>query len=218
MLGQEYVGSVCEVKTLKNVFILSGRIMKLPFGEIEITDPAGPLPLITYKTPVKIAVFNANLGFRMMAGQVYASTRKALRVVDVLDFVDYEQRRFFRVDIDASAELIIKSKNESEKDESNDEPKEEMAFPIRVKNLSLCGMMFETDLALKPDMRLEVRMALHKNMIDTIDITIHRVRENDGMFVYGVEFEQVGRRAEQNLCAYLFDQQRKQIQRSKSAE
>lgn len=212
MLEKEYEGSVCEVKTLKNDFITTGKIHRIDGGEVEIVDPDGPLPVVPYRTSVKIAVYNSGLGFRMMAGRVYASGRERLRVVEVLEFLDFEQRRFFRVDFDGSAILIEEDPVEAGED-SRQKPR---MHPVRVKNLSLCGVMFETEQVYNMHDRLWLRIPLYHNTEEDLTITIHRIIDTeDGKFQYGAEILGMNNRVEQNLCAYLFEQQRQQILRKR---
>ena len=209
MLIQEYEGSVCEIKTLKNVFISAGRIEKIGANELDIYDPSGPLPIITYKTPVKIAIFNSTLGFKMLAGQVYSSNRQTIRIVDVVDFLDYEKRRFFRLDIDASAALLLP--------QGDDLPPKK--HQTRITNLSLCGMMFASKLSFKMGDKMSVKIALLKNGEDDLPVVIQRIEDQgDGITLYGAEIVDLDKRIEQNLCAYLFEQQRQQIQRKRANE
>lgn len=208
MLEKEYEGSVCEMKTLKNVLIATGRIDRIEGTEMEISDPSGPIAILPYKMPVKIAVFNNHLGFRMMAGQVYMANGEYIRVMNTLDFLEYERRRFFRLDIDAPAILIMDGTNQEGE-------KEILEWPVRVKNLSLCGVMFESDQHYPQGKELVLQLPLYRDKLETLRITIHRGQEWEDTYLYGAEIQELGRQAEQNLCAYLFEQQRLQIQRSK---
>lgn len=213
MLEKDYEGSICEVKTLKNEFLLAGHITRISEEGIEISDPSGPLPIYAYKTPVKVSVFNSHLGFRMLAGQIYMSNREMIRVVNALDFLDYEKRRFFRVDTDASAFLL------QEQHDGEGEPAEPIEHPIRVLNISLCGIMFSSQEKLRLGDQKTIRMALYKSVEEDMRVIIHRIKKHeDNAYVYGCEVVALDKRAEQNLCAYLFEQQRQQIKRKKQIE
>ena len=212
MALKQYEGSVCEVKTLKDAFLTSGLIEKIEDNTMEISDAPGPMPIIPYKTPVKIAMYNAVHGFKMMAGQVYISNKEHLKIVDVLDFLDYERRQFFRVDIDASAELLIKTEIDSDEDEEKIHIEK---LPVRMRNISLCGLMFETTRTFKKGDKLQVIMPLFKSSTEELSVVVQRFFERDGKNYYGAEILDLDNRIEQLLCAYLFEQQRLQIQKHK---
>lgn len=209
MLEKEYEGSVCEIRTLKNVLVATGRIDRIEDAVMEVSDPSGPIAILPYKTPVKIAVFNNNLGFRMMAGQVYMANGEYIRVMNSLDFLEYERRRFFRLDIDAAATLVLEEKQP-------DGSKEILERPVRIKNLSLCGVMFESAHHYPPDQEMILQVKLYKGKLEPLRITIHRGREWEKTYIYGAEIMEMSRQTEQSLCAFLFEQQRLQIQRSKT--
>ena len=215
MMVKQYEGSICEVKTLKDMLLTSGRIEKIEEDTMEISDAPGPMPIIPYKTPVKIAMYNAVHGFKMMAGQVYISNKEYLKIVDILDFLDYERRQFFRVDIDASAELILPI--ETDRDETEELNAKIEKLPVRMRNISLCGLMFETDREFKKGDKLTVLMPLYKNSEEELAVVVQRFYERDGKNYYGAEILNLDGRVEQLLCAYLFAQQRMQIQKRKSA-
>ena len=216
MLEKDYEGSVCEVKTLKNVFIAAGRIDRIDGTDLEISDPSGPMPLLPYKTPVKISVFNSSLGFRVLAGQVYISNEEYIQVMHTLDFLEYERRRFFRLDIEAPAVLLVRGEAPDGEEVPDGEATPPEEVPVRVKILSLCGAMFESGRRYHVGQALSLRMKLYKSQEEVFQLVIHRGREWEGVYTYGAEIVDLSRRAEQNLCAYLFEQQRLQIQRNKA--
>ena len=215
VLPKEYEGSFYEVKSLKNEFISSGIIHKITEDGIEITDPLGPMPILSFKMPVKIAVYNNTLGFRMMAGQVYLSNRDFIRIVDVIDFIDYERRRFFRVDIDVSGVLLVPPAILKRQGIESEEPRK---VPVRVKDLSLCGNLIETDLPLKIGDELTLLIVLYKSGEEELVTLVRRIGAEDEnrKRLIGGEIPELSPRVEQQLCAFLFEQQRQQIRRGKS--
>lgn len=214
MLTKDYIGTVCEVKTLRNALLTTGRIKTVSEAEqyVEISDEPHDMPLVPYETPLKIGVYHPEQGYRMLVGETYLSNRELLRAVNVIDFVEYERRRYFRLDIDAEATLYVK---EFQREGAG----KTLKVPIRVKNLSLCGMRFETDYQIPPGAELEVRMVLSKTGAEDLPVTICRIEKHDnGKSAYGVEIPELDERTEQKLCAYLFQQQQQQIRKSREAK
>lgn len=94
----EYLGSVCEVKTIDNEMVAAGTIRAVTPEFIDVVDRSGSTPSAPYGMDVKISVFNSRQGFRVMVGKVYTSSMQFVRISDVKSVLDYERRHFFRVE------------------------------------------------------------------------------------------------------------------------
>lgn len=214
MISEEYVGSVCEIKTLKNVLLTTGKIKTISPMEqsIEIDDEPNDMPLIPYGTPLKIGVFHAELGFHMLVGQTYLSNRRMLRAVNIIDYLEYERRRYFRLDMDAGAILTVVPSED-------DGAAMVQEIPVRIKNLSMCGMLLESDVPIEATAKLGVQMVLSRAGEESLLVAMVRAEEpKNGKYAYGVEIIDLDSRTEQKLCAFLFRQQQEQIRKSREAK
>ena len=216
LISKKHEGSIYEAKTLKNEYIASGVIRRVEGSEVDLMDPNGSMPIVAMNTPLKIAVYSSHEGFRMLAGQVYLSNREFMRVVDVVDFVNFERRRFFRVDVNMISRLLVPPEVLAHQGIEAEEPR---IVPTRILDLSLCGLLLETDLPLKSGDKLTVHLSLGKAGEEDIELVIRRIgRENsEGKRRIGAEIIELSPRVEQQLCAFLFEKQREHIRRAKSS-
>lgn len=208
---KKQIGAACEVKTMDNRLLATGHIATQQAGQVELGNPGGQMPILGLGTPVKLIIHNAEQTkeLQVLSGRVYVSNEYFLRLVELVDFADYEKRRFFRLDIDHSALLIVPS--EDEKGEVH-----EGEVKIRVRNMSLCGMMFTSEKELRDGQEAKLRMTLFNNQMETLNIRIVRViPQKDGRVDYGAELLDLSSRVDQSLCAFLFREQQKQIRRTR---
>ena len=77
-IQKEYEGSVCEIKSMDNELIAIGRIKEVNSKNIKVNNSKKELQIVDYGTPIKINVFNAKVGFRVLVGSIYTSTRKEM--------------------------------------------------------------------------------------------------------------------------------------------
>jgi hypothetical protein len=208
---KKQIGAACEVKTMDNRLLATAHIATQQAGEVELGNPGGKMPILGLGTPVKLIIHNAEQTkeLQVLSGRVYVSNEYFLRLVELIDFADYEKRRFFRLDIDHSALLIVPS--EDEKGEMH-----EGEVKIRVLNMSLCGMMFTSEKELHEGQEAKLRMTLFNNQMETLSIRVVRViPQKEGRVNYGAELLDISPRVDQSLCAFLFREQQKQIRRTR---
>lgn len=211
MLSKEYDGSICEVKGLNNTLIATGTFRFITEEMLEVVDEGEHLPMLAMDSKVKIIVHNNHLGIKVLLGQVYLSNHSILRVKVVESFVEYEHRRFFRQSIDHSATLL----SPAGMTDAAGEPMP-AKLPIRVKDVSLCGLLMESRRPLSVGDELKVSMTLINNELETMKIAVRRiVEEKDGKNAYGCEVMDLSPRLEQRLNAFVMEQQRRQIRRSR---
>lgn len=199
MLPEKYKDAFCEIKTLKDSPITAGVIEKAEAGELWVKDPYGPLPIFSYNTFLKVSVLSIGSDFEVFVGRVYTSSEQSLRIVDVVGFAEFEKRGFFRVDTDMRAVLLTDPET-----------------PVRVRNASLSGIRFMSDILLEEGQETEMLAALYKNAEEILKIRIvRRDPYNDG-FMYAGEFYDVSLRQERAVCAFLYEQQRREIRKNKN--
>lgn len=215
MLTKKYEGAIYEAKTLKNEHITSGIIGSIDGSEIVLIDPEGSMPIVPVKTPIKISVYSADEGFRVMGGQVYLSNPDFMRIVDVIDYINFERRRFFRVDVDIICRLTVPPAILARKGIVAEEPH---VILTHLRDLSLCGMRMETDLPLKKGDEISVDVMLGKGGEHELKLAVRRVGDegSGGKRLIGAEIIEISPQAERQLSAYLFELQRQHIRRMKS--
>jgi len=207
----EINGSTCEVKDLNNKLIAVGVIRAVD-DALEIQDVTMRMPILELNSWVKLCVRSRDGKMVILAGQVYISNRRFLRVVKVQSMADREKRRFFRLSIDHSATLFFPAVDPSENQDENPEE----GIPVRVKDISLCGMMLQSNRKLEIGSRMQVQMTLNQNRMETIDLVIRRETARDNRsWCYGCEIVDMSPRVEQGLCSFIIREQQEQIRRSR---
>lgn len=213
MLSKDYNGAVCEVKGLNNTLLASGSIRTIPGSDdtLEVTDAAGRLPLLPMDTKVILVVHHSQLGLQVLEGRVYISGNMILRVRDVVKQKDHTPRRFFRQSIDHSAFLLL-PKGFTDAD---GRPLPER-LAIRVKDISLVGVLFESDRTFKTGDEMRVKMTLLHNEMEIFRIVVRRavLREGEDN-AYGCEIVDMSSRLEQRVTAFVLEQQQQQIRKAR---
>lgn len=214
MLSDQYNGSICEVKGLNNTLLGTGTFQWVDDDTVEAIDKSGGLPRLSSRARVKLIVHNSRLGIQVVAGKVYVSDVDILRIKELESFAEYEKRRFFRQNIDHSATLLIPEGMLKE----NGEPMPPRV-PVRVKDVSLCGLLFESAYPFQVGDEMCISMTTVHNELETLKIIVRRIVElpnsRDNKKGYGCEVLELNRRMEQRLNAFVLEQQQRQIRRSR---
>ncbi len=206
-------GCICEVKGLDNNLITSGTVKVLGEDLLEIRDEDGQMPSLNLDTKVKIIIHRnqALQKVQVLAARVYISRGTALQVRDLESYAEYEQRRFFRLAIDHSATLMPPS---GMRDKAGN--RLPYRIPVRVKDLSLCGLLFETEREFSVGDEMRLTMTMVNNEMEVLNIAIRReLPGTNGQNAYGCEILRLSSLGEQHLSAYMLEQQQIQIRKSR---
>ena len=202
-LQKEYEGSVCEIKTMENALIATGRLKEIAPKYIKIGNKNKDLQIVDYGTLIKINVFNTKLGFRVIVGNVYTSTKSEVSVVSIVSLVDHERRNFFRVDMNLEAKLLYRS------DPNTRRPSE---THIEVKDMSLSGIRFETTHTFEPETMVLIEVVLNKRKPSSLQCRIVRQigEPEHEKKQYGCEliYDDSNHDDTDALCSFLFQKQR----------
>ena len=203
----QYVRSPCEIKTLENAPLVSGYINAINEDGLVVCGKTDDLPIIHCNTTVKVDVFNSILGFRVLVGNVFVSSKELLKIVDLQSAADYEKRQFFRV----KSEITTKAYKVGEEDERENK----VCLPIKIHDISLSGAAFECDsnLGLQLGDRICISLMLYGKKAALLAKIVRAITKGvDGVDCFGCEFlDNTGSQFDL-LSRYLFDCQREQIQ------
>lgn len=203
MILNGYNGSACEVSDLNNKLIAKGYIILLD-DALEIHDVSKHLPFLNLDTRVKISIHNPKYGIRVLAGRVYISNRKFIRVTDLENYAEYEKRRFFRLAVDLSATLLLPV----------DQQGERQKLAARIKDISLCGIQMEVDGCFAVGDHLSICIPMYSGEEERLEIIVRRIiKKEEKQCRYGCELIDLSAYAERQLCALIIRQQQEQIRR-----
>lgn len=212
LFSKENNGSTCEVKGLNNTLLGTGTLKTdSTNGILEVSDDAGHLPPLAVNTKVRLLIHTRKGDTKVVEGKVDRSVGGTLRIRVTESLAEHEKRRFFRQSTDHSATLLS-PRGMLDANGEDMPPK----LPVRVKDVSLCGLLIESPRPLSVGDGLQVRMTLIDNELETIGISVTRlVRQQDGKFSYGCEIVGITPRLEQRINAFVMEQQRQQIRKSR---
>ncbi len=199
----EYTGSLCEIKTMENALVATGRIKEIAPKYIKISNRNKDLQIVDYGTLLKINIFNTQQGFRVIVGNVYTSSKVELSIVSIVSLVNTERRNFFRVDMnyDTNAEFM-ENPSSSRTTEVN----------IKIKDMSLCGIRFISKYRFETGMCIKTSIIFNKRKKVSIQCKIVRIisEESDGMINYGCEIiHDTSENDDTDIfCSFLFQKQR----------
>lgn len=203
-IPDEYTGSLCEIKTMENALISTGRIKEISAKYIKIANKDKDMQIVDYGTLLKINVFNTKLGFRVLVGNVYTSSRAELSIVSIVSIVDCERRNFFRVDMSLNSKAVFtENANGGKTDETY----------IIIKDMSLSGLRFISKYSFQTGMLIMVEAKLSRKKDTSIWCRIVRIineEDNEGYINYGCEIiHSTGDNDDTDtLCSFLFQKQR----------
>lgn len=208
-IPEGYKGSVCEVKTLKNKLLTTGSVDEIGETSIKLANPGDSIDIITYKTKVKVGIFNSQLGFKVVIGSVYISTKEFLLIEDVQSITEFEKREFFRMDVKIPGRLI----------ESSEESLDAVKFEdVLVENISLGGILFSVDSAKKVfenGGKLFLGIDFPQGR-DVFQCTVCRIIKDDLPLIrYGCRFDNCSSRQEDLLWRFILSKQQEEIRKAR---
>ncbi|MCI1954996.1 MAG: PilZ domain-containing protein [Oscillospiraceae bacterium] len=204
-ISEQYLLSPCEIRSMENAPILMGYLSRFLDDGIQISRKGESLPLIHCNSTVKVSILNSTLGFKVLIGKVYLSTKDFIRIVDVQNAMDYERRQFFRVKVDLDTKAFPVAP-----DENGGIPGK--PFRVRIRDISLSGLFLISDFSMELGDKLIVSLNLYDTAVSLLCKIIRKfpveLGTADG---YGCEFLDNTGKQFNLLCKYLFDCQREQI-------
>lgn len=200
---KEYAESVCEIKTMNNTMIAVGKIMDVTEKYVRIYNNKNELRVLSFGEQIKVNIFNTKLGFKVIVGYVYTSTRGELSLINSSVLADKENRNFFRVDMDIDAKIIFRRRGPSHE------------IDVKVVDMSLSGLRFKSEhkfevgtiVSAVIDLRLDKKSPSKEH---TFPCKIVRIitEENKKEIQYGCAFTGNHDDLSDSLCSFIFKKQR----------
>ncbi len=206
LISNEYAESVCEIKTMNNTMIAIGKVKGVTEKYIKIYSNKNELRILSFGEEVKVNIFNTKLGFKVIMGYVYTSTRGEMSLINSCVIADKEKRRFFRVDMDIDAKIIYRKRGPSQE------------VDVKILDMSLSGIRFKSEHEFKVGTIVSAVINLNsdskgkpKNYTLPCKI-IRTIESDDANFVqYGCEFTENNGDSSDELCSFLFKKQREYL-------
>ncbi len=227
-LPQEYIGSLCEIKSLSNDLLAEGRIIKIDQGALELAAAGDDrMPLLQYRMPVKLFVYNSRHGTRILVGIIYLSTENFVRAEEVKPLQDFERRGAFRVNTNVSGRLSVLMSDEEQEAFSAAvaaAPPEEArrilaqsSVEVKVMDISLTGVRLQSAVALNPGARYLIEFILLEAPMNLCLRVQRLIKMPSGDTQYGCTFFDFSERQMDALCKELFQLQRMEKNRRRNS-
>ncbi len=218
-LPQEYVGSMTEVKSMSNDLLAVGRIIKIDKEALEImANEDDRMPLLQYRTPVKLFAHHPHRPTRILVGVVYLSTENFSRMEEVKALQDFERRGAFRVNTNVMGHItaLLTPEEQAAFDEAMAmalpararELQAQHEFDVKVLDISLTGIRFFSAQDLSMGKRFYIEFSLLKTNMSFYLQVQRRIEVPKGGFQYGCIFFDYSERQMNVLCRELFQLQR----------
>jgi len=206
-LTEEYLHSLCSVKNIAGELLVTGRLSVLKPDYLEIQDADDRLPLVPDNMIVHISITNEGLPPYFGVGRACNSTSSCLRIENYADINHFERRGAFRVPVKLKGKLSVLEEGEERKPET----------PIRVRDLSLSGILFKCKRELSVGQRVRVTFMIPRDYFQ-FTCQVRRTASVEGELGYGCSFEGMSKAMSDKLCAYLFRVQGEQLRKSSGRE
>ncbi|MDR0918161.1 MAG: PilZ domain-containing protein [Oscillospiraceae bacterium] len=133
-LSADYLMSVCEIKTMENELMSTGKIEEITGEYIKIVKKTDSLKQLRTGARIKVNVFNTKKGFRVILGTVFTSTNDFMKIVEIVELADHDRRQFFRVNLELTAFVYEKGDLDTAR-----------KLPVNIRDMSLSGLRIEMD-------------------------------------------------------------------------
>lgn len=205
-IEQDYAESVCEIKTMDNLLMAIGKVKEVTDKYVKLYSKKKELRIMNFGEALKVNIFNTKLGFKVIVGNVYTSTRGELSMINISVLTDRERRNFFRVDMELDAKVIYRKRGPSKEAD------------VKVLDMSLSGLRFKSELEFSQGSIVSLVLKLTPNGRGmgkefTFPCEIVRIipNEDENMFQYGCRYTGDNADSSDALCSFLFKKQRESL-------
>ncbi len=197
------IDSHCDIYRLNDNIVASGTVKTIT--ETGVVVAGTNMMTIENNTLIKISIRPESHPTEVYVGLVSSSTPELLAIVRIQRFKEFNKREYFRLNV------MINSRIQLCDSEGN---VMEPVIPVKVRDLSLTGIFFVgKNLNLEPGQQLEILLPLNETY--SYSCTVKRKVDYYRSIGYGCVFNELNNKQEDCLCNYLFEQQRKEIMRTK---
>lgn len=213
----DYVGSVCEVRTMENDLLLAGRLRAVLLDDngnqaIELVSlDDGDMPNAAYGMLVKVSVFSRKAGFLSLGGRIYITHETFWRINDIKTYGENERRSYFRIKTRTVAKVTGPLRESEER---------RRTYKCSVTSVSLSGVLIAVDdnsCTFRKGDELQIsglKVEEDRNSeIFNVKATVCRIEvQSTGGRLFGCRFEDVTEKEMGRLCQEIFAKQRLDIQ------
>ncbi len=198
ILEDGYIDASCVIKSKNNDLLTMGKLHTIKESYIDISSTRNDLPEIPYNVPVKVEVYNSQIGFRVLIGNVYISSSKLVRIINLHEAAGSEKREFFRINIRETGYLYDKQAQE---------------FEVELVDISLGGLMFKSERIFAESEEVTIRIPILETTNAFHCIVCRQISTDKGFVGYGCEFAELTSQQEDQLYKFMLKKQNDQLKR-----
>lgn len=212
LLPKEYLGSLCEIRSLSNNLMALARICNIRPRILEMVGYIdGQIPIMAYQMPVKIYTHNLRAGTCILGGIVYLSSSEMVRVENVELIQDHDRRGAVRVNAHVQALLYQVHPDNLDNQYNN---LYTPCIDVEIMDISLSGLQITSHVLIGIGQKYYIDFTLLKRPLHFF-IIVQRLVDGCGhKNICGCSFCDVTDRETDTLCRVLFDLQRQEKNRN----
>ena len=201
-LDDKYLNCLCEVRNMDNQLVAAGSIQEIGDLEFVIVRRKSRVEELMEGIEVKVDIFNRSEGFCVIQGILKRLRMDRIYIGDYVNISNEERRQAFRVEIAEKGQALFQKDGMS------------VLKEVDLRNISLGGCLIETDEYLGGiGDCFELRFNFLTRAEVRINCQICRQRQEGELWRTGCSFTAYPSGIEDKLCAYIFEQQRRQLTR-----
>lgn len=213
ILPEGYVESSCVIKTKKNALLTMGTLKKIRDKYIDISDTRNEFPEIAYNMLVKIEIYNSRLGFRVLIGNIYISSKKLLRIINLNEATNHEHREYFRITVYDQVSIYSLSTNLTYAASYIEEGEEDLGIKGELVDVSLGGILVKMKIELPTGTDFCIKIPTLGADILYKCIVRRQVEFSNGENGVGCEFLDMSVLQEDLLYRFILKNQNAQLKR-----
>lgn len=196
LLDQSYTEAYCELKSVHNESLASGKIIKIGDDFLEFSNDEGVKSLLRYEKHVKVVVHHPTQGIKNIEGILYVPTMYFFRVVDIKTRSMKEQRNFFRVAVSLPARLALVARSGGILRQ----------YEGTIHDISLNGAIVNTRGAIMLKQEIILQFKIQDMDISLPATIIRSANQMNQEIGYGVAFSEISDHVSDVLLKYLISQ------------
>lgn len=191
VLSDNFLGRKCEVTTMDNRIIGTGKINFIENNSVTIENTSGAMFPLAFNDMVKVLSFSEQNEMQTFIAKSYYSTPEFIKLFSATVIKTVNNRKHLRVPTKLEAVLYL----ENEK------------FPIKILDISVGGVLIESEQILKLGEVVQAEFIIQNNLLAEPCKVMRIIKQTGALYSYGVQFLSIDDSNSSKICTYVFNKQ-----------
>jgi len=197
LLDQSYYEAFCELKSVHDELLTTGKIIKIGDDFLEFSNDEGVKSLSRYEKNVKLVIHHPLQNIKIIEGILYVPTMHFFRVIDVKTRSIKEQRNFFRVGVTLPSRISLIARSGGILRQ----------YEGTIHDISLGGAIVNTRGAITLKQEIVLQFKIQDIDISLPATVIRSTNQLNNEIGYGIAFTEISDNVNDVLFKYLVSQQ-----------